>query len=67
VGQTWTTTTEETNALRIFERKAARKIHAHVKEGEHRKIRTNKEKKEILRRTGTLKFIKSPRLRWYGH
>jgi hypothetical protein len=50
---------EETSAFRIFERKAARKIHAPVKEGEHRKIRTDKEKKDILRRTDTLKFIKS--------
>jgi hypothetical protein len=64
-----TTTKEETQALTMFERKIERKIRVYgpVKEGSRWRTRTNKEKKDILQKTDNVKFIKSLRLRWYGH
>jgi hypothetical protein len=32
--EAWTMTTEETNVLRIFERKVVMKIHGHIKDAE---------------------------------
>jgi hypothetical protein len=50
---------EKVNALRIFERKNVRKIHGPLKEGEHWRVTTNKQIKEILHGEDTAKFIKS--------
>ena len=61
------TTKEETQALRMFERKIERKIYGPVEEGTWLRVRTNKEIKDVLQRTDIVKFIKSLRLRWYGH
>jgi hypothetical protein len=60
-------TSEEMNALRIFERKIARKIYGPINEGESWRIRTNKEMEDILEGADIVKFIKSLRLRWCGH
>jgi hypothetical protein len=46
--ETWTLTIEETNTLRISERKIIRKIYGPIKEGDSWRIRTNKETKDIL-------------------
>jgi uncharacterized membrane protein YheB (UPF0754 family) len=51
-------TMEEMNVLRIFERKNVRKIHGPLK-GEHWRVTTNKEIKDILHGEDTAKFIKS--------
>ena len=53
-------TMEDTNMLRIFERKTIRKIHGPIKEGERWKIRKN-EIKDILQGADIVKFIKSLR------
>jgi hypothetical protein len=62
-----TTTKEETQALRMFERKIERKIYGPVKEGAWWRTRTNKEEKDILQTTDIVKFIISLRQRWDGH
>jgi hypothetical protein len=59
------TTTEETNALKIPEWQIVGKICRPVKGGE--RWRTNKEIKPFLQWKDTVNFIKSLRLRWYGH
>jgi hypothetical protein len=56
-------TMEETNALRIFERKIARKVYGPVQEEKHWRIRTNMEIKNISQGEDNVKFIKSLRLR----
>jgi hypothetical protein len=56
-------TSEEMNALRIFERKIVRRIYGPINEGENWRIRTNKETEEISEGTDIVKFIKSLRLR----
>jgi hypothetical protein len=60
-------TSEEMNALRIFERKTVRRIYGPINEGESWRIRTNKEIEDILEGADNVKFIKSLRLRWCGH
>jgi hypothetical protein len=60
-------TSEEMNALRIFERKIVRRIYGPINEGESWRIRTSKEIEYILEGADTVKFIKSLRLRWCGH
>jgi hypothetical protein len=61
--EAWTMTSEEMNALRIFERKTVRKIYGPINELESRRIRTNKEIEDILEGADNVKFIKSLRLR----
>jgi hypothetical protein len=58
---------EETNVLKILEKRTGRKICGRLEEGERWRIRTNKEIKKILQGTNVVKFIKSLRLRWCGH
>jgi hypothetical protein len=60
-------TSEEMNALRIFERKIVRRIYDPINEGESWRIRTNKEIEDILEGADIVKFIKSLKLRWCGH
>jgi hypothetical protein len=60
-------TSEEMNALRIFERKIVRKIYGPINEGESWRIRTNKEIEFILEGAEIVKFIKYLRVRWCGH
>jgi hypothetical protein len=60
-------TSEEMNALRIFERKIVRRIYGPINEGESSRIRTNKEIEDKLEGADIVKFIKSLRLRWCGH
>jgi hypothetical protein len=60
-------TSEEMNALRIFERKIVRRIYGPINEGESWRIRTNKEKEDILEGADIVKFIKSLILRRCGH
>jgi hypothetical protein len=55
--ETWTMTTDETNALKIFDRKVVRKMYGPVKEGECWRIRTNKEIKGILQSDDIVKSI----------
>jgi hypothetical protein len=55
------------NALRISERKITRKIYGPIKEGDSWRMRTNKKIKYILQGAYIVKFIKSSRIRWYGH
>jgi len=52
-------TTEETNALRVFERKIVSKIHGLFKEGERCGIRSNKEIMDKLQGEDIVKLIKS--------
>jgi hypothetical protein len=54
------------NALRISERKITRKIYGTIK-GDSSRVRMNKEIKYILQGADIVKFIKSSRIRWYGH
>jgi hypothetical protein len=60
-------TSEEMNALIIFERKIIRRIYGPINEGENWRIRTNKEIEDILEGADIVKFIKSLRLRRCGH
>jgi hypothetical protein len=60
-------TSEEMNALRIFERKIVRGIYGPINEGESWRIRTSKEIEDILEGAGIVEIIKSLRLRWCGH
>jgi hypothetical protein len=60
-------TSEEINALRIFERKIIRRIYGPINEGESWRIRTNKEIEDILEGADIVKSIKSLRPRWCGH
>jgi hypothetical protein len=60
-------TSEEMNAVRIFERKIVRRIYGPINEGESWRIITNKGIEDILEGADIVKFIKSFRLRWCGH
>jgi hypothetical protein len=52
-------TMEETNALRIFDRKIVSKSHGPVTEGERWGISSNNEIKDMLQGEDIVKFIKS--------
>jgi hypothetical protein len=55
--EAWKTTTEETDAIRMYEQKTGRKIAGLVK-GEHHRMKTNTKIKDILQEAYTIKFIK---------
>jgi hypothetical protein len=55
------------NALRISESKIIRKIYGTIKEGDSSRVRRNTEIRYVLQGEDIVKFIKSSRIRWYGH
>ena len=59
LSETWKRTVEETNAIRIFDRKIVSKIHGLFKKGERWALRSNKEIKDMLQGEDTVKSIKS--------
>jgi hypothetical protein len=65
--ETWMLTIEEMNTLIISERKITRKIYEPIKEGDSWRIRKNKDITYILQGADIVKFIKSSKIRWYGH
>jgi hypothetical protein len=60
--ETWTMSAAEENDLRVFERKAVRRIYGPVREEERWRIRSNRELEEILGGEDIVKFVKSRRL-----
>jgi hypothetical protein len=58
---------EEERVLAIFKRKILRKIYGPVKENELWRIRRNDELEDIIKGENSVRFIKSPRIRWLGH
>jgi hypothetical protein len=64
--ETWTMSAADENDLRVFERKAVRRIYGPVREGEWWRIRSNRELEEILGGEDSVKFVKSRRLAWSG-
>ena len=67
VSETPATTMKETSELKIFQRMTLRKIQGLIEESEGWKIRAKRKRKVILQTEGTIKFIKSLRLRWNDH
>uniref|UniRef100_A0A8D9B1A7 Craniofacial development protein 2 n=1 Tax=Cacopsylla melanoneura TaxID=428564 RepID=A0A8D9B1A7_9HEMI len=66
--ENWTLTQEDQEKIRRFERKIIRRIYGAVRLNEEEwRIRTNREILEILEGEDIVKFIKSQRLRWFGH
>lgn len=65
--ETWTLTQKDQESLRRFERKIVRRIYGAVQENETWRIRYNDEINNILHGEDIVRFIKSQRLRWYGH
>lgn len=64
----WTLTQDDQEKIRRFERKIIRRIYGGVRVSEEEwRIRTNREIQEILQDEDIVKFIKSQRLRWFGH
>ena len=65
--ESWTLTMEEERALAVFERKVLRKIYGPVKENDLWRIRLNDELEAIIKVENIVRFIKSQRIRWFGH
>jgi hypothetical protein len=66
--ETWTMNEVEEEKLRIFERKVLRKIFGSIqRENGVWTIRTNEEVYNLYGKEDIIKFIKSQRLRWWGH
>jgi hypothetical protein len=65
--ESWTLTMEEVRAFAVFERKILRKIYGPVKENELWRIRRNDELEAIIKGENIVRFIKSQRIRWFGH
>jgi hypothetical protein len=56
--EAWKITSEEMNALGIFERKIVRRTYGSINEGENWRIRTNKEIRGYIRRGRYCKIYK---------
>ena len=65
--ETWTMTKKEEQVLLIFERKIFRRIYGPKYGNGERKIRTNRELKELNKRENIVKWIKGQRISWLGH
>uniref|UniRef100_A0A8D8YS40 Craniofacial development protein 2 n=1 Tax=Cacopsylla melanoneura TaxID=428564 RepID=A0A8D8YS40_9HEMI len=66
-GETWTLKQEDQEKLRRFERKIIRRIYGPVFENDEWRILYNNEINNILHDEDIVRFIKSQRLRWFGH
>jgi hypothetical protein len=66
-GETWTLTSTDENALRIFDRKILRNIHGPVLENGEYRICISEELNEPIKGEDIIRFIKSQRLQWVGH
>lgn len=63
--ETWTMTSIDTQAIRIFEWRILRKMYGPIKEGDEYKTRTiNKELEELFDAGDIVKVIKAHRVRW---
>jgi hypothetical protein len=62
-GETWTLTSTDENALRIFERK----IYGPLLENWEFRICYNEELNELIKGEDIVRFIKAQRLQWLGH
>ena len=58
---------EEERALAVFERKILRKIYGPMTENDLWRIRRNDELETIIKGENIVRFIKSQRIRWFGH
>ena len=65
--ESWTLTMEEERALTVFERKILWKIYGPVKENDLWRIRRNDESEATINGENIVRFIKSQRIRWFGH
>uniref|UniRef100_A0A8D8QNX5 Craniofacial development protein 2 n=1 Tax=Cacopsylla melanoneura TaxID=428564 RepID=A0A8D8QNX5_9HEMI len=66
--ESWTLTKEDQERIRRFERKIIRRIYGPIRVNETEwRIRHNAEINNILNGEDIIKFVKSQRLRWFGH
>jgi hypothetical protein len=65
-GETWTLTSTDENALRIFEGKILRKICGPVLENGEFRIRYMEELNELIKGEDIVRFIKARILQWLG-
>jgi hypothetical protein len=66
--ESWTSTNQDEQHLRIFERKILRKIFGPVKDKDGSwRIRINHELSKLIENTDIVRFIKSRRRGWLGH
>jgi hypothetical protein len=65
--EAWVLSTQNMNALRIFERKVLRRIHGPIYEEGEWRIRNNAEVNTILQGKDIVRYIKSRRISWLGH
>jgi hypothetical protein len=64
--ETWTLTSSDENAFRIFERKILRKIYGPVLENGEFRIRYNEELNKLIKGEDIVRFIKGHTLHWLG-
>lgn len=66
--ENWTLTAQDQEKIRRFERKIIRRIYGAIRINEAEwRIRNNREIDDILNGEDIVKFMKSQRLRWFGH
>uniref|UniRef100_A0A8D8V6E2 Craniofacial development protein 2 n=1 Tax=Cacopsylla melanoneura TaxID=428564 RepID=A0A8D8V6E2_9HEMI len=66
--ESWTLIKEDQEKIKRFERKVIRRIYGPIRVDEDNwRIRYNSEINDILNGEDIIKFIKSQRLRWFGH